>query len=172
MTRQQKVIKIELLSSFQKEERHMWWKLKDKRGRVNKWDANVSIVYIEGHSVAFLLPHLADIKTSGGWVGLGAAWCRFYCLSIPANIHTCDLISFINCEMLVQSEISLINWDFVEEVEVNRVEYKSALTEAPCLDSWFLLCQIRIHKCQIRIYKYRGPWYFCLVRNYRCQIRI
>ena len=62
----------------------MRWKLKDKRGRLDKWDANVSIVYIEGHSVAFLLPHLADIKTSGGWVG--AVWCRFYCLSIPANI--------------------------------------------------------------------------------------
>ena len=88
----------------------MRWKLKDKRERLNKWDANVSIVYIEGHSVAFLLPHLADIKTSGGWVG--AAWCRFYCLSILANIWICDLICFINCETLVQSEIFTIELGF------------------------------------------------------------
>ena len=32
-------------------------------------------------------------------------------------------------------EILQLNWDFVEEVEENRFEHKSALTEVPCLDS-------------------------------------
>ena len=88
---------------------------------------------------AILLPFYCPISPISRHLGVGWGLCDVATVAYQSpqtfSCKGCELICFINCEMLVEPEMLHLNWDFVEEVEVNRVEYKSALTEVPCLDS-------------------------------------